>query len=480
MYHYPEACTTGARDLHRVAHMAPPSAVSDQVFPAVPPPAAAPSRGRGVTLAFLGLALYLWVIHSYRVPLGTTAIAIGLVGVLLGGASIRLPRSLALFGGFILWAAVTAPLARDFGLTIDALEVFVKLWLIGLVASNVANSRRELYLLVVVWLGFFALYPVRGTFFNFFSGVTHFGRYAWNFTFANPNDLAALTLPMLAMAVMVLQAERTSRWVRWSALAGVILLPLLIVITQSRGGIIALATMALLILAQYRRQARGLAIGVLVAGVVAIAAPPEAWERLSGLSEARTDLGAVDEEGSADQRFEIWRVAVAMAADRPLTGVGLGNYAEAHAEYAQSSQFRQTARGRRDTHSIYLNALAETGVLGLVLLLGVLISALGSALRTARRVASTDLAAARQLRTLAIGLVAIMQAGIFGTLHSVAFLYLYLGVLTSATVILGQVGGAPVPAQPRPLQVGVTGWRASQSSLRLGAGALSGSQRSRR
>ena len=28
-----------------------------------------------------------------------------------------------------------------------------------------------------------------------------FGRYAWNFIFSNPNDLAALTLPILAMSI---------------------------------------------------------------------------------------------------------------------------------------------------------------------------------------------------------------------------------------------------------------------------------------
>lgn len=415
----------------------PDSAASSHQAPALPP--LREEGGPVVTLAFVGLAVYLWVIHSYRLPIGTWGIVVGLFGLLLSQYRIRVPTPLLWFGGFILWGAITAPFAVHTSTTVDALENYLKLWLIALVSANVAHTRRQLYVLIVTWLGLFALYPLRGTFYNFLSGITHFGRTAWNFSFANPNDLASLTLPMLALAVMMLQSDRAAKWVRLSALAGVILLPLLIVVTQSRGGILALGTMGLLILAEYRRQARGIAIAALSAGVLLLVAPPESWQRLGGLTSVRSDqgLGAVDEEGSADQRFEIWRVAMAIARDHPVAGVGLGNYAEAHAQYASSTQFRPTARGRRDTHSIYLNALAETGLVGAGLLMMMFISALVLAVRRARLTARENPAAARQLKTLAIGLIAIMQAGIFGTLHGVAFLYIYIGILGAAGMILG-------------------------------------------
>src|SRR4029450_5106810 len=119
--------------------------------------------------------------------------------------------------------------------------------------------------------------------------IQMWGRYAWNFIFYNPNDLAALTLPILALSIAVLQGERTRGWVRLSALAGVVALPVLIFLTQSRGGILALATLGLLVMVQYRRRAKALAVFVVVAGVIGLAAPTSVWDRLRGLESATSE-----------------------------------------------------------------------------------------------------------------------------------------------------------------------------------------------
>jgi O-antigen ligase len=420
--------------------------------PATPPGAAvAPSAPLRVlerfrlTLPFAGLAVYLWVIHSAKLPIASWAIALGLFGLLLQAQPLRLAAPLAWFGGFFLWAMATAPSARFPDVTWDKLVDWGKLWLVFLLASNVARTRRQLYVLMITWLGIFAFYPVRGTMFNFVFRIGEAGRYAWNFIFSNPNDLAALTLPILAMSIAVLQGEREKKkfrkggWIRLSALAGVIVLPALIFVTQSRGGILALFTMGLLVLVQYRKEARSFAVLVLVAGVIGLAAPPDVWTRLGGLSKAGDSetLGQVDVEGSADQRFEIWRVAGAIIADNPVTGIGLGGYPKTHQQYALSSRFKPTARGTRDTHSIYLNVLAETGIVGFLLLMGMLATALLQGWRAAKEMETRDPGAAKQMRTLNIGLIAFMQAGIFGTLHRVAFLYVYLAVLITAIHLLG-------------------------------------------
>jgi O-antigen ligase len=397
--------------------------------------------GPWLTVAMAGIGIYLWVIHSAKADLGSYAILLGLAGILLQPARLRFPAPLLWFGGWLLWAAITAPMALDTAQTADTLVEFGKLWLIFLLAANVAQSPRQLAALVVVWLAIYALYPVRGTFFNFFAGIQIFGRYAWNFIFRNPNDLAALTLLILALSVATLQGRQSRQWIRLSALAGTIVLPILIVITQSRGGILALGTFGLMVLVQYRREARGLAITALAAGAVYFAAPPEVWDRLGGILGVRSPevLREADVEGSADQRFEIWKVAAAISQDHRITGVGLGNYPATHAAYASTGNFAPTARGARDTHSIYLNALAETGVVGLLLLLAMFGSALRGGWRTAAALGERDPVAAQQLRTLVVGLVAFLQAGIFATLHVVAFPYLYMGILAAAIVILPTV-----------------------------------------
>ena len=419
--------------------------------------AGAPVERFRPSLAFIGLVAYLWVIHSAKAPLGTAAIVLALVGLIVQPFRLRLPLPLVLFGLFILWSAVTAPMARFPDITWQRLEDFAKLWLIFLASANVAQSRRQLHILIIAWLGVYALYPVRGTLFNFVFGFSEAGRYAWNFIFANPNDLAALSLPILALCIAALQGEHSRGWIRTSALAGVVVLPALIFLTQSRGGILALLTLGLLVLVEYRRQARSLALGVLAAGVIVLAAPPEVWTRLSNLTRASDteQLGAVDTEGSAKQRFEIWKVAVEIIADHPVSGVGIGGYPGVHREYALSGQFLPTARGARDTHSIYLNLLAETGLPGFVIFMGMLLAVLLQTRSAAKALTKTDPAASRQLTTLAIGLIAYLQAGLFGTTHRVAFLYLYLGIVASAIVILRQrqAERVPVARQRSPLIV---------------------------
>ena len=439
------------------------------------PPGAEGARGTPLrvlerfrlTLPFAGLAVYLWVIHSARLPIASHAIALGLFGLLLQAQPLRVPAPLAWFGGFFLWALATAPAAHFPDDTWDKLVDFGKLWLVFLLACNVARTKRQLQVLMITWLGIFAFYPVRGTLFNFVFRIGEFGRYAWNFIFSNPNDLAALTLPILAMSIAVLQGEKVKKkfkeggWIRLSALAGVIVLPFIIVVTQSRGGILALFTMGLLVLVQYRKEARTFAVFVLVAGVIGLAAPSSVWTRLGGLSNVGDDsetAAQVDEEGSADQRLEIWRIAGGIIAENPVTGVGLGGYAKAHQQYALSSRYNSIARGTRDTHSIYLNVMAETGIVGFLLLMGMLITALWQGRAAARDLEARDPGAARQMKTLNIGLIAFMQAGIFASLHRVAFLYVYLAILATASFALTSHitsparRRSPAPADPVPVR----------------------------
>src|SRR5690606_40059475 len=49
------------------------------------------------------------------------------------------------------------------------------------VAYNAIQSRAQLRFFVFWTLAMYALFPVRGTLFNFLFGIAEFGRYAWNF-----------------------------------------------------------------------------------------------------------------------------------------------------------------------------------------------------------------------------------------------------------------------------------------------------------
>ena len=109
---------------------------------------------------------------------------------------------------------------------------------------------------MIFFLACYALFPVRGTMVNYFvAHYTIFGRALWNYTYRNPNDLAALTLLPLSTAAALLATERTG-WIRLGAIAGIAVLPVLILMTQSRGGFIALCVFAAFALRGQRRRLR--------------------------------------------------------------------------------------------------------------------------------------------------------------------------------------------------------------------------------
>jgi O-antigen ligase len=406
-----------------------------------------PLRGVDWSLSLVGFLVYIVIITTYAFPGGDIAMAVALIGLLLILDRLVFTPMLAWMAAFFVWAAigyVQSPLPL---IVWPTLLDFGKLWLIALVATTVLAPRFNARLFMVLFLGCFALYPTRGAIFNYLGGYTTFGRALWNYIYKNPNDLAALAILQLSMAVALLKIEG-EKWLRYCALAGLAVLPILILMTQSRGAFIALALFGLLYLAaQKKKRARTLVTLVALGAVVAMVAPGGVWQRVAGLKNATSeaDLAKADREGSARQRYEIWRVAGMIIRDNPVTGVGLGAYKNVHAVYAvQAGAAARTARGKRDTHSTYLNVAAETGLPGLFLFLGLVGSVLVGAERVRRRGRTLLPGPSAQLYALEIGLIAFLVAGLWGSFSSLSFLYLHLALIT----VIARQNAAALAAPP--------------------------------
>jgi O-antigen ligase len=376
--------------------------------------------------------VFIFVAVTYRLPLGTAAAA-GAVLSLPLLSRFRFPLPLLIFAAFLVWAAFGFAQSQYPEVTQERLTDLGKTWLIMLVAVNALQTRRQVTMVSIFFLGCYALFPVRGTYFNYFVyRSTIAGRVSWNFIYANSNDLAAFTLVPIALCMGICITRQRRDWVWWAAAAGLVMLPLMIFLTQSRGGIIALALLVVLGLVGYRKLIRGMLALALAAGAVALFAPKSVWTRLSGLQAAAegTDrLVDVDQEGSADQRYEIWKVAARISADHPITGVGVGTYSRVHAQYAEMAMFKRTARGARDTHSTYMNVLAETGWPGLLMFLAMLITSFVHAEKRRRAIRPVMPREAKQILYLEFGIGCFLVAGVFGTYGHLAFLYIYLALL---------------------------------------------------
>jgi O-antigen ligase len=386
--------------------------------------------------AYVAFLVYVFVITTYRVQLGTASMIAALVLLPLERRALRFPPLLVWAVAFLGWTLLGWG-GTDYPVVVwNEIIELAKICGIIFVAVNVLTTPARMRFFMLAFLGFFAFYPVRGSLFAYFIyGGTVEGRAAWNYIYSNPNDLAALCLLPLSLSLGMLATERT-RWVRHCAMAGAIILPFVILLTQSRGAFIALAIFALVILKGLKKgRAKFLLLASGAAIVIAVAAPSSVWKRLGTITQVTNAQSAatVQDEGSARQRLEIWRVARTIFAENAIFGVGFGAYPEAHYVYAQRPEFDRMARGARDPHSTYFSLLAETGAVGFVLFFTMVGVTVADTERTRRRARLSHAAHATQLFYMEVGILGYFVAGIWGSYSTMVLTYLYLAVIYSAT-----------------------------------------------
>lgn len=162
---------------------------------------------------------------------------------------------------------------------------------------------------------------------------------------------------MGSISVLSLYRATRSEWVtRWIVVGAVFALA--VIWSASKGPLVALSvTCSVILLTGGARRSlvvAGLALG-LIALLLAVA-PEQAFDRFRGISDLiGRDAGVYD--GSIAPRKIAWQQAIGLFQSSPITGVGLGNF-----------QFF-TNLSLTYPHNIFLESLAETGMLGLAGLL---------------------------------------------------------------------------------------------------------------
>ena len=200
-------------------------------------------------------------------------------------------------------------------------------------------------------------------------------------TFEQPNPFAGYLTLHLPFAVAALMVWRSKR--RWVSAVVVALVLSGIVLSLSRGawlGGIAGLLMVFWLAGKYvsltlKRIALSI---VLVAAIVLLVAgrgvvPGPALSVLSGdkdVIEIASNPG--DGNFAIMQRIAFWVAGARMVAERPLTGVGVGNFDESYPDYNVGIWSESLGHA----HNLYLNLAAETGLIGaglfVVFLAGVL------------------------------------------------------------------------------------------------------------
>lgn len=395
------------------------------------------------SLGVICVITYLFVVHSFKINLAAASIAVGLFTVVVYERPLRIATPFMWMSAYLLWALALVPGSIDPAVSWAAWIESFKILLIGLLVLNTVRNKNQHRLITLAWLGLFALFPVRGTLLNFLTGQGSFGRYGWNFSFSNFNDMAALTLIPLGLSIERLQSS-DKKWVKVCAGFGVLSLPFIVLITQSRGGMLGLSAMLLFLLARSRYRLQLLAGIAGVATLAVLFAPAAVFERIQKMSYLTSVSTLGESDSSAEQRFLIWQVAGAIIADNPVTGVGIGAYASAHRQYARTRADWSFARGGRDAHSTYLRVTAENGVIGLALFLMIFISGVREFAKTRRELKNSPSLEDRELsercQAYQGAFIGLAVCAIFGGLQNQVFPFLLLALGLAAIRVQRSVG----------------------------------------
>jgi probable O-glycosylation ligase (exosortase A-associated) len=196
----------------------------------------------------------------------------------------------------------------------------------------------------------------------------------------------ALGVLMLVPLMAVLAQTSSRKWQKWGVGVATVGAVYRAISTYSRGGFVSSGALLLMVFAKSTHKIRTALAVIVVAGIILPVLPDAFWSRMKTIAFAEEQLD--EEDASSRGRLHYWRVAVLMAGDRPLTGVGHNGFSASYDRY----DFLNGAYGTgRAVHSSWFGVLAELGYPGAVLLVMNLLLAF-TACRSVQRKAAAGLA----------------------------------------------------------------------------------------
>ena len=269
------------------------------------------------------------------------------------------PISLTLIA-FVLWINITTPLAIFPSESIAQWQKVMKIFLMTFVVLMTIKSKKDIQRLMLVLVISIGYYGVKGGIFTIRSGGAH---RVWGpeGTFIGDNNSIALALIVAIPLMYYVQQNSVNRWARYVLTATMLLSALAALGSYSRGALLAIMAMVVLI---WLKSSKKLALGciiLLAAPVLFLFMPPTWTSRMDS-------IGDYESDGSALGRLNAWEMAYNLAKDR-FFGGGFEIYNQ-----VVFSTYAPNPNDVHAAHSIYFQVLGEHGFVGLFLylLLGVL------------------------------------------------------------------------------------------------------------
>jgi O-antigen ligase len=312
------------------------------------------------------------------------------------------------------WAALSVAWAEDAGEAIPAAERIAVNAVLVMIVFAAIRTPRDLSMV----LGAFVLGAVTAVLIGLVSapGGADAGRLGTEIL--DPNLLAAALIAAAAICVALYALDRDPL-IRLLTICAAMLCAVGVLLTASRGALIAITfclVAAVLLAGRWRPPvlAGGVVVLIAAAGYFTFLAPPEIRDRVTEPTKGQ--------ERTREGRTTIWQVALRAAEDKPIAGVGAGNFRVASKHYIDEpgalARTDEITEKPAVAHNAYLEVLAELGVVGILLFVSILLTCLGSMIAAARMF---DRKGDRRLQAVAIAvsiaLIGVLVANFFFSDH---------------------------------------------------------------
>lgn len=236
--------------------------------------------------------------------------------------------------------------------------IFLTLWIM--------NDKEKIHSFIWVIALSIGFYGLKGGIFTLTSGGGHHVLGPTG-SFIEGNTEIGLALVMVLPLVWYLYLSTVNSWIRTGLILLLLLIPVAILGTQSRGALLAIGAITFFLWLKSRRKALLFVVILLLTPFLYMFMPQSWHDRMES-------IGNYEEDKSAQGRIQAWEFAQKMAAARPLVGGGFESFTPENYENFAPGLVSAGTGKYHDVHSIYFEVLGEHGFVGLgvFLILGIL------------------------------------------------------------------------------------------------------------
>lgn len=246
----------------------------------------------------------------------------------------------------------------------------MKIYFMIFISLALIDDKRKLHIFVLVVVVSLGFYGVKGGVFTLLTG----GSYrVWGppNTFVEGNNELAMALVMIIPLMRYLQTRAQGKWEARAWLGSMLITSLTVLGSHSRGALLALGAMAVVLWLKNDRKVIGFIILVGAGTTMLFFMPEEWWARMNTIQTYQADDSALG-------RINAWNMAWTLAKDRLFGGGFMIYRSEVFLMYSPEPWRVHAA------HSIYFQVLGEHGFIGLFLFLAMGFSIWWSAGRLAK------------------------------------------------------------------------------------------------